>query len=214
MLDLAKTNAKTTSFSGDNTPAGEKSSRDDGIGRASRRPFAGERRGNRTAPGDDTLDFQRSKAAALAPGADLPVPPTAAEVVWAASTNAAPGSSPVPTPAQNPAPVEAATVKEPAQHGDADRDSRLVRLSRRNRELHDELVRVQSSVFEHLSNRGIETEHGQRLKTLFRLEGEALRSRLKRIRKTMAYSSSEKIREVNRSGTNPSPVKGRSTVKS
>jgi hypothetical protein len=118
MLDLAKTNAKTTSFSGDNTLAGEKSFRDDGIGRASGRPFTGERRGNRTAPGDDTLDSQRSKAAALARGADLPVPPTAAEAVWAASTSAAPGSSPVPTAAQNPAPVEAATAKEPAQAGD------------------------------------------------------------------------------------------------
>jgi hypothetical protein len=118
MLDLAKTNTKTTSFSGDTTPSREESIREDGIGRAYRRPFTGERRRNRTALGDDTLDSQRSKAAALAPGVDLPAPPTAVEAVWAASTSAAPGSSLVPTPAQNPAPVEAATAKEPAQAGD------------------------------------------------------------------------------------------------
>jgi hypothetical protein len=48
MLDLAKANTKTTSFSDDNTPAGEKSIRDDGIGRASR----GESVGALSAGGD------------------------------------------------------------------------------------------------------------------------------------------------------------------
>jgi hypothetical protein len=87
-------------------------------------------------------------------------------------------------------------------------------LSPRDMKIRQELLKQNRSIFES-SNAAILTDHGQRLKGLFRtgaskLTDEALRSALKRIRKAWAYVPSAKIRQSHRFSKRH-PVKRRST---